>query len=47
MVLHDFVVAVLVWLYYLSFKRQEQEEKEKIRKRYNRKPKEIKGKSNK
>ena len=41
------VVAVLVWLYYLSFKRQEQEEKEKIRKRYNRKPKEIKGKSNK
>lgn len=46
-VLAAVVVAVLVWLYYLSFKRQEQEEKEKIRKRYNRKPKEIKGKSNK
>ena len=43
------VVAVLIWLYYLSYKKQEQAEKEKIRKRFNQnqKPKEIKGKSNK
>lgn len=43
------VVAVLIWLYYLSYKKHEQAEKEKIRKRFNQnqKPKEIKGKSNK
>lgn len=43
------VVAVLIWLYYLSYKKHEQAEKEKIRKRFNQnqKPKEIKGESKK
>lgn len=43
------IVAVLVLLYYLSYKKHERAEKEKIRKRFNQnqKPKEIKGDSKK
>ncbi len=43
------IAVVLIWLYYLSYKKHERAEKEKIRKRFNQnqKPKEIKGDSKK